>query len=116
MDELIDKKTDKKPTTSSNTVPIRLKKSTLRSLKAILNTCNRKAYGKRVKADDVIAAALELVTENHIESIQRRTYTSQDQLDIEHKKYCSVNGAISKDEFLKLVLQSALQTQASVSG
>ena len=103
--------TDIKPSnrpTHSNTIPIRIAKSTARTLKSLINTCNRKSYGRRVKSDDVLTKALSLITEAHVDEIQRATYTSQDQLEIEFKKYCSTNGTVSKDEFLKIILSRAL--------
>ena len=92
----------------SNTIPIRINKATSRILKSFLIKCNRKSYGRRVRADDVLTKALSLLADTHIEEIQRSTYTSQDQLEIEFKKYCSKNGTISKDEFLKIILNRAL--------
>jgi hypothetical protein len=92
----------------SQTVPIRIHKTTLRQLKSLLQTCNRKSHGKRVKPSDLISKALTLINESHIEEIQKSTYTSEDQLEIEFKKYCSTNGSISKDQFLKIILSKAL--------
>ncbi len=100
--------TDKKLSPLSNTIPIRIKKSTARILKSHLNICNRKSHGKRVKADAIIVKALSLLNETHMDEIRQATYTSQDHLEIEYKKYCSSHGNISKDEFLKILLSTAL--------
>lgn len=95
-------------TSPSNTIPIRISKSTARLLKSVLTTCNRKSYGKRAKADAIIFKALSLLDPTHIEEIQKSTYTSEDHLEIEYKKYCSEHGQISKSEFLKMILSTAL--------
>ena len=92
----------------SNTVPIRIHKSTARQLKAIITKCNRKAHGRKVKADDVLQKSLALLDDSHLEEVKKSTYSSQDHLEIEFKKFCQANGSISKDEFLKLLLTKAI--------
>lgn len=107
----MEQSTDIKPVAKpilSNTIPIRISKPTTRLLKSILTTCNRKSYGKKVKGDAIIFKALSLLDPNHIEEIQKSTYTSEDHLEIEYKKYCSEHGQISKSDFLKMILNTAL--------
>ena len=97
-----------KPSTSSNTVPIRISKSTARLLKSLVTKCNRKTHGRKVKAEDVLQKSLSLLEVSHLEEIKNSTYSSQDQLEIEYKKFCQTNGNISKDEFLQRLLTAAL--------
>ena len=91
----------------SNTVPIRIYKSTARLLRSIVTKCNRKSLGRKVKVDDVIQKALTLLQDSHLDEIKSSTYSSQDQLEIEFKSYCKVHGAISRDEFLRILLENA---------
>lgn len=98
---------------SSNTVPIRLHKSTARLLRTLVTKCNRKSHGRKVKADDVIQKSLTLLQDSHLEEIKSSTYSSQDRLEIEFKKYCKEHGNISKDEFLKILLSKALPQVSS---
>ncbi len=93
---------------SSNTVPIRIHKSTARILRSIVTKLNRKAHGKKVRPDQVISKALTLLTEVHLAEIEKASYDSKDQFEIEFKKYCQKNGNISKDEFLKRLMAAAL--------
>lgn len=93
-----------KSPSSSNTVPIRLSQATARLLRSIVTKCNRKSHGRKVKADDVIQKSLALLEEQHFEEIKSLTYSSKDHLEIERKKYCQQHGAISKEDFLKLLL------------
>jgi hypothetical protein len=99
---------NKPPASTPNTTPIRIHKQTAKELRSIITKCNRKAHGRTVKADDIIAAAIELLTDEHLEKIKRSTYSSSDQLEIEFKSFCKTNGPLSKDEFLKLILSRAL--------
>ncbi|MFK7823319.1 MAG: hypothetical protein AB8G05_04125 [Oligoflexales bacterium] len=93
---------------STNSIPIRISRSTARHLRSILGKCNRKSYGRKVKADDVLRQALEELTDAHIEEIRQSSYSSQDRLEIEFKKYCKNHGAISKDKFLSMLLKNGL--------
>lgn len=100
--------TTKTPSPIINTTPIRIHKSTAKMLRSIIAKCNRKAHGRKVKADDIIAVSVELLTDVHLEQIKRSTYSSSDQLEIEFKNFCKNNGALSKDEFLRLIISRAL--------
>ncbi|MFK7824170.1 MAG: hypothetical protein AB8G05_08435 [Oligoflexales bacterium] len=95
-------------TTTSNTIPIRVSKTTARLLKSIVSKCNRKSHGRRVKQDNVILKALQLICEPQIKEIKEATFSSQDHLEIQFKKYCQQSGTISKDEFLKMLLAKGL--------
>ncbi|MFK7824470.1 MAG: hypothetical protein AB8G05_09945 [Oligoflexales bacterium] len=95
-------------TTAPNTIPIRISKNTARLLKSIVGKCNRKNLGRRVRTDDVIKKLIGIINEGLITEIKESTYSSQDHLEIEFKKYCQKNGAISKDQFLKILISKAL--------
>lgn len=96
-----------------NSVPIRVSKSTARMLKSIVAKCNRKSHGRKVKNDDVIEKSLKLLSELEIEQIKESTFSSQDKLEIEFKKYCKKNGSISKDKFLQIILNRAIPEVAN---
>lgn len=93
---------------ASSTIPIRVHKSTARSLKTIANKLNRKAHGRKVKVDQIVAKAISLLQSEHLEQIKQETYTSGDRIEIEFKQYCKRHGPISKEEFLSRVLAAAL--------
>ena len=93
---------------SPNSVPIRVTKSTARLLRSLLSKCNKKSHGRRVKADDIIKRSLELLNDSHLEEIKESTFSSQDKLEIEFKKYCQLHGPTSKEKFLSLLLQNGL--------
>lgn len=101
--------------TSPNSVPIRVSRSTARLLRSIIAKCNRKSHGRKVKADDVIQRSLQELQDSHFEEIKESTYSSQDRLEIEFKKYCQQNGNISKDKFLSLLLSKGLPNSKSAS-
>lgn len=96
------------PPSVSNTIPIRIHKSTARLLKSIVTKLNRKPIGRKVRAEQVITKALGLLTEADFEEIKESTYDSKDRLEIEYRKFCQKNGSISKDDFLKKILIAAI--------
>lgn len=91
-----------------NTAPIRVKKTTFRSLRQLLSRLNKKVYGRKVIADDVISRALCLLQDEHFQEIKETTYSSQDRLNLQYEEYCKVNGQVSKEEFLEMLLQVGL--------
>ena len=91
-----------------NTTPIRVRKATSRGIRTLLNKLNRKLLGRKVTADDIIFKALDLLTEGHLEAIQRATYSSKDHLELQYQEYCKINGHITKDKFLEILLSAGL--------
>ncbi|MFK7823643.1 MAG: hypothetical protein AB8G05_05775 [Oligoflexales bacterium] len=98
------------------TIPIRISKPTSRVLRAIVNKCNKKSLGRKVKADDVIEKSLILLTNQEIEEIKNKTLSSKDKLEIELKMYSRKNGCISKDDFLQLILSKAIPHLSQAQG
>ena len=93
---------------SPNSIPIRISRSTARHLRSILAKCNRKSHGRKVKADDIISSALNELCDSNLEKIRESTYSSQDRLEIEFKKYCQQHSPISKEQFLSLLLANGI--------
>lgn len=93
---MLDKPSAKVPI--ANTIPIRIRKTTARLLQSYLKKCNYKSHGRRVKADDVIAMAISLLDDSHLEKIQSATYSSQDHLDIEYKKRTCTHCLATRNE------------------
>lgn len=94
----ISKKQTKK--SKSNTTPIRVLKTTAKSLKSMVQKLNKKPLGKKIRVDDLILKALSLLEDKHFEEIKNSTLTNADRLEMKYQEYCRVNGPVSKDEFL----------------
>ncbi len=97
-----------KKKTVTNTVPIRVKKITSRSIRTILNKLNKKALGKRIIVDDIISKAITLLSEKEFNELQEASYSSKDRLEIQFQEYCRANGNISKEKFLERLLEVGL--------
>lgn len=102
----------KQPARSAlTTTPIRVHKSTAKALQSIVAKINKIPMGKKVTIDQVISKAITLLTDTHIHEIKESTYTSKDLLDLEYKKFCKLNGPISKDEFIRKLLTTTVGGQ-----
>lgn len=100
------------PSSSSHTIPIRIHKSTARTLRSLVSKANKKPLGKRIKSDQIIAKALSLLTDLHLEEIKEASYEGKDHFEIKYRNFCEKHGSISKDEFLKKLL-SGLEDKPS---
>ena len=97
-----------KKSSTTQTIPIRIQRSTARKLKYLVQSCNRISRGQKIKADMIVAKALSLITNDHLTEIKESTFTSKDWIEVEYDKFCRLSGKISKDEFMKKLLQAGL--------
>ena len=74
---------------------IRVRKPTANRLKTIISKINRKTYGRKVTATDVVEVSLSLLGETELMEIEQSTYSNQDRLDIEYKQFCKKSGKVS---------------------
>ena len=88
---------------------IRLTQNTKKKLTQLLNKSNKKNFGKRVKADQLILLALELITDDHVKNLQENSLSNADKLEMKFKEYVRKNGSISKDDFLGKLLEDSVQ-------
>ena len=95
---------NKKVTTAAskklNTTGIRVDKDTRRIIARILDKLNKKQFGKRVKANQLIALAIGLLNDDHYKQLQKQSLSNADKLEMQFKEYVRQHGSISKDEFL----------------
>lgn len=73
-------------------------------IKKLLNLANNKKAGRKVKFDQLIQLALELVTEDHLKKLQDQTLKNEDRQELLRQKYISQRGPISKDEFIGFMM------------
>ena len=86
-------------------MPIRISKSTVKTIKGLLQKVNKKFYGRKVKPDDLILKSISLLTDDHLEEIKQAALTNADRLELAYQEHCKANGQISKDEYFGLLLK-----------
>ena len=115
MNESLSPISKPKKKATANTTPIRVKKTTAKSLKSVLNKLNKKSLGRKVTIDDVVAKALPLLTETHFNEIKEGTYSGEDRLEIRYQEYCRSHGNTSKEKFLEELLKAGLPALQNTS-
>ena len=85
---------------------VRLKKSTIRLLRTLVNKANKKSYGRKIHVDDVIKKSLENCGDSMLEEIKEESLTGSDRIDMAYKKFCRDRGHVSKEEYLVQLLEA----------
>lgn len=91
---------------------LRVTHSTQAKVQEILKIVNKKDLGRRIKADDVVAFAVGLLTEKHFETLKRESLSHHDRFTELYKSYCKANDEISENEFMGILLD---QTKLKIS-
>lgn len=85
---------------SSAHASIRVRKDTRKRVLTELARINKKDFGKNVRADELIALAVSLVTSEHIVKLQEGSLSNSDRLERDYRTYVAQHGHIAKDEYL----------------
>lgn len=83
---------------------LRVKKATRDNALKILETINKKDFGRKVSIDDLVTKALENVTKEDIELLQRKSLRNKDRQAIVHQFYCKKVKKVSEDEFIGITM------------
>ena len=98
----------RKPEANVASAPIRIRTKTKLKLEQLLQQANKHRCGRRVKADDLMSYALELLTEQHLAKICEGTLTNKDRLELLYSKVSKEQRGLSRDEFLGMLLAGSL--------
>lgn len=83
---------------------IRVQDVTQQKAEKILLAVNKKKYGRKVKLDDLVSFALDLVAQTDIETLQKSSFSNEDRKEQLRQKYIETRGQISKDQFTGFML------------
>lgn len=92
-----------------NTV-LRLNKSTAESLRRLVEKANKKEYGKRIRADQIVNTALALVRPEHLIDLQQSSMSNADRIEALFKVQVEKKKSLTKDEFYGLLLAGKLSS------
>ena len=84
---------------------IRIDLVTQKLVTSLLNKANRKSYGRKVKASQLIHAALLKLVDADLKDLQEMSLSNTDRMEMKYREYVKQHGSISKDEFLGLLLE-----------
>lgn len=75
-------------------------------LSEVLNQCNKKDFGKKIKKSDVISCALRKLGEKNISEIQEMSFSLSDRIKLAHEEFNKKNKTShSFEEFLAMKLK-----------
>lgn len=72
---------------------------------------NKKTYGRKVRDGEVIAKAMSLLEQQHIQELQESTLSEKDRLHMAHESYMKHNGKISLDQFIGRLLKGEVKAE-----
>ena len=90
----------------SNVAGVRVTVETRKRLLAELSKVNKKSFGRKVRVDQLINLLLELMKPEHIQKLQDESLSNADRIEMKFREYVRKNGAISKDDFLGMLLSA----------
>jgi len=103
----VNPKTNKSKTKNrADSCAIRVSTQTKKSAETILQKANKKARGRKIKMHELVTLALEKVSDEDIRQLQRASWTRHDEMEIWRSIYSKKNGAVSKDDFIGVLMSS----------
>lgn len=92
---------------SSANKSARLNVETIKKINLILDTANKKSLGRKIKIDQLLMKAVDLLTETQIKELQEASLTNSDRQEILRKKYSELYGFVTEEEFIGFTLTAA---------
>jgi len=83
---------------------LRVKKGTKDDALKILESINKKDFGRKVSIDDLVTKVLENVTKEDIQLLQKNSLRNKDRQTIVHQFYCKKVKKVSEDEFIGVTM------------
>ena len=93
----------------NNLSALRVKHSTKLIADRLLETANKKEFGRKISTDELIKLALEKVTKEDLKLLQNGSLKNRDRQTIVHQFYCKKVKKISEDEFIGFTMSSNYQ-------
>lgn len=84
---------------------------TAKQLQAFKDRVNKKSFGRKVRDAELLALAVSLLNESHIQPLQEATYSEKDRLNIVHSEFQKSHGKISMDQFIGRLLRGEIQNK-----
>lgn len=88
--------------------PVRIGLKTKAKLEQLLRQANKDRVGRKVKADDMIALSLGLITDEHIAEICDSTRSNKDRMELLYQKLSKEKRGLSREEFFGMLLDGAM--------
>lgn len=68
--------------------------------KELLDEANKKSFGRKIKAYEILSLGISLIRPEHIKMLQEQSLTNEDRQELLRQKYIKLNGPISKRDYV----------------
>lgn len=99
-----------------SSAPVRIGQKTKARLEQLLRQANKDRVGRKVKADDLIALSLGLITDAHIAEICDRTRSNKDRMELLYQKLSKERRGLTREEFFGMLLDGTLSVGSGAVG
>ncbi|MBS1983574.1 MAG: hypothetical protein JST16_05320 [Bdellovibrionales bacterium] len=113
METPVQAKQSKAPSRPSPYCTVRVKKETRKRILSELAKANKKDFGRRVHADEILSVALTLLTPDHIKKLQEESLSAMDRLERDYRTHVAKHGPMSKDVYLGKRLSGEIPAQVA---
>jgi Rps23 Pro-64 3,4-dihydroxylase Tpa1-like proline 4-hydroxylase len=83
---------------------IRINSEVQKKVERLLLSANKKKAGRKIKVDQLLSLALDLVSDEHIKKLQEQSLSNEDRKEQLRQRYIEIRGPISRDEFTGFML------------
>ena len=84
---------------------IRIDLSTQKLISSLLAKANRKSYGRKVKAGQLVQLALQKLSDADLKFLQERSLSNADRMEMKFREYSKRNSGATREEFLGKLLE-----------
>lgn len=97
---------DVKPKAKSEVSAIRIDIPTQKLVSSLLAKANRKSFGRKVKASQLVNYALSKLEDADIKVLQEKSLSNADRMEMKFREYCKRNGGATREQFLGHLLSA----------
>ena len=83
---------------------IRINLEVQKKTEKLLLSANKKKAGRKIKVDQLLSLALDLVSDEHIKRLQDQSLSNEDRKEQLRQRYIEMRGPITRDEFTGFML------------
>ena len=94
----------RKATGEDTSIAVRIRRGTKDKLNLLLRQANRDRAGRKVKVDDLVLFAVDLISEQHLAEICNRIFSNTDRIELAYRRMSKEKRGLTRDEFFGLLL------------
>lgn len=104
---------EQKSKAKSEVSAIRIDIATQKLASSLLAKANRKSFGRKVKACQLVQHALSKLDDADIKLLQEKSLSNADRMEMKFREYCKRNSGATREEFLGQLLNGEVAKSPS---